>query len=230
MGFAVLNVLVDLVAEDQHVGEVLQGFGESRQLVAGIDRAGRVAGRTEDDEARALRDGAGELLGRDLEVGLDARADADGRGAGELDLRVVAHPVGREHDGLVAGVEHREAEIGDRLLGAVADDDLLGRVLQAVFALELPRDCLAEFDESVDGRVLREALVEGALGSLLDVVGGVEVGLPEAERDDVVALGGELAREAGHGERGALRHGEEPLGEVWAGWRDGGHVAKLAAT
>ena len=77
------ELLVNFVAHDEHAlfhADVAERF----DFLGCVNAAGRVAGRIENEQARARRDSGAELLGRDFEFGLVARGENDGRGASEL--------------------------------------------------------------------------------------------------------------------------------------------------
>ena len=109
-------------------------------LGGGVDRAGRVGRRDEDEHlgpvgARGLEllDGgpvAGGLVGHDL----------DRDAAGQPDRLRVGRPVGRGEDDLVARVEEGGERVVEGLLAAVGDEHLARRDLVAGVAQGLGRD------------------------------------------------------------------------------------------
>ena len=60
--------------------------------------------------------------------------------------------------------------------------------MQVVLTLQFSGDGLTQEGVAGDGRVLRVVLVDGDLGLLLDMVGGVEVRFADAHIDDVDTL------------------------------------------
>jgi hypothetical protein len=108
--------------------------------------------------------------------------------AGQVDHVRVADPVGRGDDDLVARVQGGDEGVVDDRLAARRDVHLGRLVGQAVFAGELGADGFLQFRDAVDVGVLGLAGVDGGDGRLLDVVGGVEVGLAGAQADDVATF------------------------------------------
>ena len=172
------------------------------QLVVAVDGTRGVRGRAEDDGLGARREGGLELVARHLEALVDASVERHVDALGELDHLEVADPCRRGDDDLVALVDDGEDDVADLLLGTVADHDLLGCEVQAVLTLQLLADGLAQRHVARHGRVEREVLVDGLLGGLLDVGGGVEVRFADAHVDDVEALGLEFLTLLRHGQRG----------------------------
>ena len=140
----VVDVLVDLVGDDDHLRVTRQDVGQGLQLVVAVDAARGVRGRAEDERLGLGRDGGLELLGRDLEVLIDAGGQDHVRALGQLDHLHVAHPVGGGHDDFVARVDEAEQGVADGLLGAVGDDDLIDGVVEAVLPLEFGDDGLPQ--------------------------------------------------------------------------------------
>ncbi len=103
--------------------------------------------------------------------------------------------------------------IENHLLAADADRHLLGLVVEAVFALELRHDGLAQRRCSLRRGVFGLAAVDRGLSFFLDVVGRVEVGLAGAEADDVQALRFKLGRFRGHRDGRRRLNGGQALGE-----------------
>jgi hypothetical protein len=67
--------------------------------------------------------------------------------------------------------------------------------------------CL-QLGDAVDGGVFRLARIDRGHGGLLDVVGRVEIGLPRAQADHVLALRLEFGREVRDGDGGGGLHAE----------------------
>ena len=155
-----------------------------------------------------------ELLGRHLEAALGARRDDHGLGFGEPHHVGIRHPVRRDDDRFVAGVEQREARVVAGLLRARGDEHLLRRVAQAVVALELRDDGLLEQPRAVDGRVLRVVARERGRGRGLDVLRRREVRLADGEHDDVAALLAQPLRARRDADRGGRANALQPLREL----------------
>ena len=195
---AEVDVLVDLVAQHQEIRVVEHHPGQGLQLGPRIDRPGRVARTGEDEEARPLGQRGAEGIGRDLEIMVDRGGDAHHIGIGHVRDARITHPVWCRQDDVLAGIDRAEHDVRDGLLGPGADHHLVGRVGQAVLALELAADGLAQGEQAGHGRVACVARVDGVLAGLADMVRGVEVGLPERETDDIGSRSGQVTRLLGH--------------------------------
>ena len=78
------------------------------------------------------------------------------------------------------------------MLAAAVYDDLVRLVLDAVVAMELVGDRLAQFRDTAAGRVFGEAVGQRLRGGVLNVLRRVEVRLTGAEADDVLASGAQF--------------------------------------
>ena len=157
--------------------------------------------------------------------------DEDRRAAAQADDLGIGHPVWRGDDHLVARVQGGEQGVVDHLLAAGADDGLRGLVVEAVLALELAGDGLAQGHDAGNRRVLRLAAADRCDGGFLDVVGRVEIRLADGKTDHVPPLGFQIPRflrdddgcrrlDAGKGVR-QKAHGNPPIGALDKD-RDGG--------
>ena len=142
-----------------------------------------------------------EGVGAQPETVLRMRVHDDGRGVGELDLLDERRPARHVRDDLVAGAEEHHDGVEERLLAAGGDDDLVGRVLDAVVGLVAGDDRLLQLIGAGIGRVLREVGVDGGVRRRADVLRRRKVRLAGAEIDDVDPLrlerhrlGGDLHR------------------------------------
>jgi len=178
------EVLVDLVGEHPQAVLVRPG-AEGPDLVRGVDGAGRVGRRDEQQHLGALGARRLQLRRRDLVVLGLVREHLDRHAAGQPDRLRVGGPVRRRHDHLVARVEHRRERRVDGLLAAVGDQHLRRGDLEAAVAAGLVDDRLLELGQSARGGVAVVPRVAAGLdGGGDDVVGGGEVGLARAESDD----------------------------------------------
>ena len=189
----IVDVLIDFVGDDHHVGMTLKHRGDGLQLVIGIDGTTGVAGRADDDEACLVGHDGLEFLGCHLEVLLHARGQQDVLAAGEVDHLHVTYPCRGRDDDLITGVDERHDGIAQLVLGTIADDNLVGGVLQAILAAQFLAYCLTQRQVAGNGRIEREVVVDGLTGSSLDVVGGEEVGFAHREVNHIHALSAQLA-------------------------------------
>ena len=86
------------------------------------------------------------------------------------------------------GVHDGVKDVGKRVLGAVAHENLRGRVVQAVFALEFVADRLAQRERAGGGRVARHTVIQRVLGGIADVFGRIKIGFASAEADHIQPL------------------------------------------
>ena len=189
LGVAVGEVLVDLVGEDPDA--VLGGpAADLLDLRAGVDGAGRVGRRHEDQRLGPRRAGRLQLVDAHPEAAGGGGQDRHGHAAGQGDRLGIGRPVrgGQQH--LVARVDHGRDGVVHRVLAAVGDEHV-GRVdLQARVAPGLDRHRLTKILQAADGGVLVVlGIAARGRGRLHDVFGGREVGLPGAEADDPLARG-----------------------------------------
>lgn len=74
------------------------------------------------------------------------------------------------------------------LLAAGADDRLLPGIVEAVLALELGGDRLAQLGNAGNRGILRFAAVDRVDGGRLDIIRRIEIRLTRAEADDVTSF------------------------------------------
>ena len=171
-----------------------QHLRETEIVLARVDRTGRVRRRVQYEPACGRRDCALQHFGRDLELCL-CRARYDNRFRAGIENAVrIGDPEGRRDDSLVARLHGRDDGIEDGLLAARRDHDLVGRVFDAVLALQLGGERGPQFQRTGNGGVLGLAAF-GRRGSRLDDMGGRrEIRLASREGNDIAALSPELAR------------------------------------
>ena len=134
--------------------------------------------------------GLGDARGRHLEAFIEPGMQHHRLAPRHAHDALIGLPEGRQQDDLVAGIEQREAHIGDRLLGAVRQHDACRRAVDAVFDLEFLCNGGAQLGIAGDRPVVGEACLDGAGGGGADMGGGVEVGFADGERNHLMALGG----------------------------------------
>ncbi len=187
--------------------------GHGLQLGLGVGGARRVRGAVEQQPLRLGRDRLFELLGHELEAVVLRAGHGNRRAFGQLHHVGIAHPIGRRDDHLVAGVERGQERVEQHLLAAGGGDDLLGRVVEIVLALELGRDRLLQRRRAAHIGVARLARIDRLLRGLAHVRRRVEIGLAGAEADHVLAGRLERARFHRHAHRGGGLDAGEALCE-----------------
>ena len=208
----IVDVLVNLVGKHEEVVMAHHHARQSLQLVLAVDAPRGVARRADDEQLGLLGDGVLQLLRSHLEIAFDARADNDRLSTRELHHLRIAHPVGSGDDNLVSGVDQSQYGIAHPLLAARSHDNLGRSILQPVLTLQLVSDGLAEDEITWNGRIFGEVVVDGLLASLLDVVGGIEVGFANTHVDHVDTLSTHLVASLRHGQRGRRSQPVESIG------------------
>ena len=207
---------------------------DARDCARGVVRV------VEPEELRAV----GDVPRDGFEVGEEAvvfsQRQRVGRAAGEHDPDLVDGIGGVGDEGCVAGVDEAEGDVGDALLRADEGHELLFGVEGDAKASLVPLGGrAAEVGEAFGFRVAVVGGVAGGLAEGVDDVGrGGQVGVADAEGDDVDALGllgrdllGDLGEEVGrelldavgelHGS-GPIHRGHRGHGWVWVSVGRGG--------
>ena len=140
----IINVFVDFICENKQILVAFDDVGQSFQLGFVIHTAGRVAGRTEDDQTRLRCDGFLQLLGSHLEVLLETGFHYYGVTACQQHHLRVAHPIGGRDNHLVAWVNQCHHRVAHALLGTVRHQNLGRLVVQVVLALQFAGYSLTE--------------------------------------------------------------------------------------
>ena len=205
------EVAVDLVRDDIDIVPAAH-LRDGLELRAGVDHAGRVAGRVEHEHLGLIRDGGVQLGGGDLEIRLLLRRNDHGHRARLLDHLGIADPVGRGDDDLVPGVAQRHQGNVNRVLGARSDHDLPGLIFQAEIGLQAVAGGLAQLHQAGGRGVLGLVVLDGLNARLLDVLGRGEVRLACAEADDVLALCLHLLEQRIDRQRGGRLHARGDVG------------------
>ena len=201
----IVDVLINLVADDPNLRVAAEHCGKCFQFGCAIYRACGVARRAENQGFGLRCDGSLELFGRDFEILFDGCFNEDGLTVCHEHHLRITDPVGRGNNHLLARRDECHDGVADTLLCTVGADDLFGRIVQTVFVLEFLDDGFAECGIACDGRVAREVVINGFFGSLFDVVGSVEVRFSDGEVDDIDALRFEFSAFLRHGEGGGGR-------------------------
>ena len=207
------DVLVNVVGQHPDVGVLHQHVRQGLHFGLGVGRPAGVRRRVQDQPFGLRRDRPFQVLLTQAEAALRRTRDRHGLAVGQQrDVRI-RDPVRRRDDDLVAGIEGRHEGVEDDLLAAAAHGDLVGRVVQSVFPLELVADGLAQLRRPGDGGIPGLAPVHGRLRRLDDVRRRVEVGLAGAEADDVAPLRLQVAGLLGDGDGGRGLDAGKALGD-----------------
>ena len=188
LGLAIDELFVNLVGKDDDV-LLERDFTEGAEFLLGVNRAGRVAGRVDDDHLGGRGHGFLELLGSHFPTGGFLGFHDHRHTAGETDHFRVGNPEGRRDDHLVAFLDHGEDGVEAGHLGTAGHADLVGRVGQVVVVEKLGGERLAQFGDAAGGRVFRPAVAQRLDGGLLDEIRGVDFRFAAGERVNLLALG-----------------------------------------
>ncbi len=167
--------------------------------------AGSKAKLREDDELCFFRDLRFELGRIEGEIARLAQMQRHRHRAVCDDLRLVDRKSGIRIDHLVADavVGGGKDGVRDEGFGPSAYHHVLGPDREAPHLAHVARGRLAQLDDAGRGRVAVPAFAHRPHGRILDVRGRVEIRLPDAKRDDVLALADELVH-LGEDDEGVL--------------------------
>ncbi len=139
------------------------------------------------------------MIRSDFEVIFDRAFHRYGHRLCQADKRVVTHPIWREDNHLISGVEQRQHCISDRLLGTVRHNNILSLIRNAILFLVLGGQRLTEVLVTRYRRICKVLpIIDRFLCRLANMRGRLEVRLPKAQGDDVDALVLEFAGFRGH--------------------------------
>jgi hypothetical protein len=177
---------VDLVGQDHHVraGEHL---GQRGQFPGGVDGAGRVAGRVEQQHLRARRERGAQRVGAQLEAASLLAGHVHDPALAQRDHRLVADPRGRGQDHLGVRIDEREQRQREALLRAAGHDHLAGGVGHARALGKRLRGRRAQLGQSAAGGVVHGALRHEVLRSADRLGRRGEIRLAGAQADHVHA-------------------------------------------
>jgi hypothetical protein len=95
-----------------------------------------------------------------FEIILDGGRDKHRCAAADRHHFGIADPVGCRYDDFIASIQRRHEGVEQDLLAAGADNGLLPVIIEIVLALELGGNCLAQFRNAGNRRVLGLAAID----------------------------------------------------------------------
>ena len=110
--------------------------------------------------------------------------------AGHADQLRIGDPAGGGNQDFIPGVQNRLEDGEEAVFGAVADDNLLRGISQAMIPLHFTGDRHAQLHGPGDGRIARQPHVQRFLRGFADVRRGGKIRLAGAETDHVHTGGG----------------------------------------
>ena len=186
------DAAVDLVAQHHDLGMLREARRELVDLALRDRPAGRVGGRVEDDEAGRGGDVGEHRVGVEGEVLALEERDRDRFRAAVLDDRLVDGKAGVGVHDFRAGLPEHEDREEHRDLAARHDHNPRRVHLHPAAGRDIRRDRLAKGGDPGGGGVAVVAVAKGLDRRLDDVGRGLEVGLADAEVDDVAPAAREL--------------------------------------
>ena len=194
---------------------LLRDAGEQLERLPVVAHAGGVRGIVENDGLGARRDGGaqarlvdGVVLAR---VGRHVHAYA----ACQLDLLAVHGEVGREDDDLVAGVEDGEHHERHAEAARRAHEHMVARETLAEVLLPRTADRVDQLGVALGVAVVRVTGLRVAEGGVDDALVGGEIGVADAQVDDVLVFGKRLGVERQSGAAALKSLGDVATLHAW---------------
>ena len=172
------------------------------ERLQGRDGARGIGGEVEHEHLGARRDGRLQLVRVQGKEVLDAGLNGHGHAVRHLYGGGVAHIHRLVVNHLVPGVQQAAQGQVDGLADADGGENLAGGVIaHAEERGHIGSDGLAQGEQAVVAGVGGVPFLQGEDGGLPDVPGGHEIGLADAQGDDVLAAGAEVEELADAGAR-----------------------------
>ena len=207
------EVFVHVVGQHPHVRVTYEHVGDGFQFGLRIGRAAWVRRGIEQHPFSFRRDRFFKVGRFHLETGFLRACDEHRRAFRQQHHVGVRYPIRGRYDDFVARRKCCHECVIEHLLAAGADGDLLGRISEAILALEFCDDGFFQFCRAIDCRVFGVAALNRLDRGFLDVVGRIEIRLAERERDDIFALCFERIGLGGDGDGGGGLDAGESGGE-----------------
>ena len=220
----VKHVVVDFVRHHRDIGMALQSDDELVDFRFRRHAAGGIGRRVENEEPRLRRDEIERFLGGEGEIVFLADRHRDRPRAGELDHRAIDRKarIGIEDVGARLA-EHQDRHEHGRL-AAGKDHHRVRRDADRKALVQVGGDRLAQRQDADRRRVAVMTVAQRLDRCLDDKIRRAEIGLADAEIDDVAALRRKLRRARKHGESVFLA---EPV-EGGNGSQHGRHFSVIA--
>ena len=194
------HVIVDLVRHHRDVGKPLEAGDQLVDLAPRCHPAGRIGRRVHDQQPRPRRDQPERLLGGERKAVLLADRHRNRPRPGILDHRAIDRKTGIGIEDVGARLAEHQDRHEHRRLAAGQDHHLVGRDAHREALVQVGGDRLAQRRDPDRRGVAVMAVAQRLDGRLDDELGSAEIGLADAEVDDVAALRGKLGGARQHGE------------------------------
>ena len=187
----VQHLAIDLVGHDGHLRPLGEAGDERVELGPRHRPTGGVGRAVEDDQAGPLGDLVQHLGGGKGEAIFLAQNHRHRRRTGKTDRRFINRKAGVGIHDLSPWLTINQHGEEHRHLAARQDQDLAGVDGGAVARGQIGGDRFAQFGDALGRGIAMVAVTQGLDRRLDDMRRGFEIGLTDAEVDDVTALGGQ---------------------------------------
>ena len=205
---------IDLVGGNEQV-MLLRDAGEQLERLSVVAHAGGVRGIVENDGLGARGDGGAQTRFVDGVVLARVGRHVHAYAACQLDLLAVHGEVGREGDDLVAGVEDGEHHERHAEAARRAHEHMVARETLAEVLLPRAADRVDQLGVALGVAVVRVTGLRVAEGGVDDALVGGEIGVADAQVDDVLVFGKRLGVERQSGGAALKSLGDVAMLHAW---------------
>jgi len=122
----------------------------------------------------------------------------DGNTANEAHHFGVAYPKRTWHNHLITGIHQRINCVGNSLLGTCGNHNLIGCIGKTIIALKLLGNRLAHFSNPVNGRVMRDVIIQRLLGGVFNKLRCIKIRFAQREAHNGMTLLRQFATQSRH--------------------------------
>ena len=187
---------IDLITDDDQ----LMLFDDRNQfgvIFIAHHPAGRIAWEIDQQDLCLFADGLFQILWKQFKIIFLTELDRYADTAGKRDAGCVGNIRRVHHDDLIARIDQRPQCDIDALAAADRYDDIIVWIVFDVKAtLIIAADLLAQFEQSLIGRIMRLAAFDGVDGRITDVPWRGKIRFADTERDDTFDLAGKVEKTA----------------------------------
>ena len=195
-----VDMFVNLIGKNINTGMFCKNPCYAFKLVFRVNRPGRITRGTEHQEFCFRADGRFNLFRFYFKFIFNPGRNEHRFAFSYFDDLFIGNPVRGWHKYLIAGVYQAQNNVGNRLLGSGAYNDLGRFVIQVVIPFQFCADCLTQVFITRNGRIECKILIYCILGGVFYVFGGVEIGFPQAKVNNIFALCPQFAAFTRHGQ------------------------------
>ena len=188
MGSHIIDVFVYFIGNDEYLRVAFQNGGQRFQLFTGIDTAGRVGGRTENEQLGLGRDSGLELGRCHLKILFDARLDNHILSFGEFDHLYITYPIRGGEDYFVSRIDKGKNRVTNGLFGSIRNDNLFRSKIESVFVFELRTNGLPQIHISRNRRIVRKIIVYRFFRGIFNMLGCIKIGFSHTQINHIYSL------------------------------------------